>query len=188
VETDLIGRAVRLPGDTRRVELEWLAEQAAKHQRIVEIGAYVGRSTLALAATPGIVVTVDDWFGPRDVKIAKEHRPKLWDEFHANTEDLIDAGKIKPIVMDHADLWQLSFPMGLPDMVFIDGDHRPRGVTRDVLNAVEWLKDKGGLLCGHDFELVGHTLQPLFRDPLGRGPDSLWYMEFVVTWGAVRHG
>ena len=57
-----LDKALSIPGWMTVTEFCWLAEQATKHLRIVEIGSYLGRSTRALADnTPGWVLAVDDW-------------------------------------------------------------------------------------------------------------------------------
>src|ERR1700679_2561854 len=88
-------------------ELQWLAEQASTHHKIVEVGSFLGRSTIAMAMhTPGLVYAVDDFYGPRDIgEIADEERRTLFDEFLRNTEGL----PMRVIRCDHAD--SAKFPV-----------------------------------------------------------------------------
>src|SRR5258708_38660332 len=82
-------------------ELTWLAEQAACHKVIVEVGSYLGRSTRALGDhTTGIVYAIDDWYGPRDVEIPEEERAKIFETFVRNMHGV--KAKLHPCRADHA--------------------------------------------------------------------------------------
>lgn len=136
-------------------ELTWLADQASKHEVIVEVGSYQGRSTRAMGdSAKGVVYAVDDWKGLRTVDTEwwtaatpKEERETLFERFTGNVKDLIYTGKIKVVISDHAKVAGLPFPK--MDMVFIDGDHSYAGVKRDIETWLPLLND-GGILCGHD--------------------------------------
>ena len=163
-------------------ELQWLAQQALSHERIVEIGSYLGRSTLALACnSPGTVYALDDWHGPRDVP--DPDPASVWQRFQASTRHV---GNIVPVECDHS-----SPPdLGHPDMVFIDGSHEFEDVRRDIAHWRDRLAT-GGLLCGHDFDwdsvrqavsqllpgfrLVSHTTLWHWREDFipGRGTPGL---------------
>jgi predicted O-methyltransferase YrrM len=135
-------------------ELAWLAEQASKHDVIVEIGSYQGRSTRAMGdSAKGIVYAVDDWKGLRTIdtewwtkETPKDVRETLFERFVANMQDLIDIGKVTIICSDHAKVSELA-PKA--DMIFIDGDHSYAGVKRDIETWLPLLNE-GGLICGHD--------------------------------------
>ena len=141
-----------------RAELQWLAEQATTHDRIVEVGSYLGRSTIALAAhTPGLVYAIDDWYGPRDVDgLSDDERATLFEQFQLNVAGL----PVKAIVCDHANAsaipieWLRGAATEKPDMIFIDGSHEYADVLRDIAIWKARLRP-GGLLCGHDRDEPG---------------------------------
>ena len=59
-----LARALSIQGWMHEHNLYWLAEQAAQHHTIVEIGAWKGRVTRALADhTPGTVYVVEHFGG-----------------------------------------------------------------------------------------------------------------------------
>src|SRR5262245_48308471 len=64
--SERLDEALAIPGWMFEAELAWLEEQALERTIIVEIGSWQGRSTKALAATPGTVYAVDDWRGEND--------------------------------------------------------------------------------------------------------------------------
>lgn len=132
-----------IPGKTTDAELEWLADKAADKKIIVEIGSYVGRSTVALASkTKGKVYAVDDFFGPRDERLTTHERLAIFKQFIANT---LNYPNIVPVITSH-DKFE---PFADIDMAFIDGDHEYENVKRDIF---KWLKYPGVFLCGHDYE------------------------------------
>jgi hypothetical protein len=65
-----IENALKITGWMEDHSLVWLAEQAAIHNSIVEVGCWRGKSTTCLADnTSGIVYAVDHWKG------SEEHQP-----------------------------------------------------------------------------------------------------------------
>lgn len=157
-------------------ELAWLHENAKHHQRIVEIGSYLGRSTCALAeSTPGIVWAIDNFYGPTDGCPVPD-RETIFDRFWANLKDEIVSGKVIPVKANYADVepW-------VADMIFIDGDHQYESVKADIVKWKPFVAN-GGLLCGHDldFRFPGveqalNELVPNFK----RGPGRIWYSHEV---------
>jgi predicted O-methyltransferase YrrM len=140
-----IGRAHRIDGWITGDELSWLAKQAETHRNIVEVGSHLGRSTRALGDYSfGTVWAFDDWKGPRDVAMSKNG--EFRHAFENNLADLLESGKVKMVVGDHSDTWQIN---ATPDMVFIDGSHEYEDVRRDIQN---WRKRMpvDSLICGHD--------------------------------------
>jgi hypothetical protein len=159
-----ISPALYIEGWMSPIELAWLAQRAAEHERIVEVGSYFGRSTRSLADhTPGWVLAFDDWGGVRepmvDVETGKAvtcpSRETIWNKFQINLADHICSGKVRILNGDHADCSIIPpcFLAGTdaekPDMVFIDGGHEYQEVSRDLEIWVPRLSTEG-LLCGHD--------------------------------------
>ena len=198
-----IDRALSIQGWMEPRELEWLAEQASTHHRIVEVGSFLGRSTRALAdATPGTVLAFDDWAGPRDANVEKVVGDETWQKssftefadhyglnlfqmFTRNLEDHLETGKVKVLRGDHGDpsILPVEFLRGpeseKPDMVFIDGHHGYEEAHQDMLIWKHRLA-KGGLLCGHDicWEGVFSALTKLFPNSWISVPHTtLWYIN-----------
>jgi hypothetical protein len=147
-----ITRAMKCKGYMEDSDITWIAEQASKHGRIVELGSYQGRSTRAMCDnTKGFVLAIDDWWGPRSITESEVERSKIFGFFYLNLEDHLVSGKCKYLTANHTQEFTLDFE---PDMVFIDGNHEYDNVRYDI---IQWSKKlaKGGLLCGHDANYRG---------------------------------
>lgn len=156
-------------------ELKWLGEQAHLHERIVEVGSYLGRSTRALGDnTNGVVYAIDNFEGVKDMTIPAAIRNNVWELFVYNVGTLIEKGTIIPVLADHA---TANVPI-TPDMVFIDGDHSFEAVMRDI---ELWLPrmQKRGLLCGHDiqFEQVKAAVRQVLTNYKVAEGTTIWYVE-----------
>jgi len=148
-----ITRALQIGGMMRPTELQWLADQAEKHYRIVEIGSWIGRSTRALADnTRGSVYAVDTWAGSwqtdDDPDFQRGGPDWLYSTFLKNTSD---CAAVIPYRMSSLDAAKLFEAEDLFDMIFIDGSHDYDNVRADIL-AWRPLLASGGLLCGHDYK------------------------------------
>lgn len=151
-----ISRALAITGWMTANELRWLAERASSRQVVVEVGSYMGRSTLALADhCPGTVYAIDKWGDYR----MRWKNSVVWGAFSSNLAAHISSGKVVPIRGKTPEAWRaldLALRGVPPDMIFIDGDHRYDAVASDVTEALRRLA-AGGLLCGHDY---GHPTLP----------------------------
>lgn len=144
-----ISKALAIKGYMEPRELEWLATEAAKHERIAEIGSYYGRSTRALCDhTPGKVHAYDDFWGPRDVAMDYRTRGIIREIFDKNLADHIESGKLVVHTEDH----ETVEPNGLFDMIFIDGSHDYWDFKRDLERWIPHVS-AGGMICGHDYDL-----------------------------------
>jgi Methyltransferase domain len=172
-----ISRAMKIPGFITIPELEWLARQAKRHQRIVEIGSYLGRSTRALADnTSGKVFAVDDFYGPRDIALSEATRKGLLEKFAQNMEGL-SLERLQAFMVDHRTLGGMKVN---PDMVFIDGSHEYSDVKADIETWKAALLP-GGLICGHDFDNgwpgLTQAVKELIPDVKVEPGTTLWWAE-----------
>jgi len=162
-----------IPGATTELELQWLGNAAEDKKCIVEIGSYYGRSTVALAAkTKGIVIAVDDFFGPRDVELSPEERQRIYDKFIENTASCYN---IKSRICSH----EQFEPPSYCDMAFIDGDHKYENVLRDIK---KFLHLKKVLITGHDYYWWPGVMQAV-NDIFGNqfslvDHTQLWYVDY----------
>jgi hypothetical protein len=170
-------------------DLEFLAEAASTHYNIIELGSYLGKSTRALGDnTPGMVVAIDDWNGPRDMPLSEDERSSIYDRFFVNLRDLIEAKKVIPVVLNHENINSVIFAEKTPDMFFIDGDHRYNSVRRDVAWALSWIaRNRGGLICGHDAQdpTVLGAAKSIISD-VAVYKQTIWYAEIEIKIGAGK--
>jgi SAM-dependent methyltransferase len=147
----MLERATSIPGWMSVAELTWLSEQAKRHRRIVEVGSFMGRSTVALAETLGIVYAVDTFQGSEEHRGFLSCAPPyfLLEKFRANLRPEIESGKVRMIVAKSVDAGRSM--LETPDMVFIDGAHDFKSLMHDILTWRRILVPDG-LLCGHDYE------------------------------------
>lgn len=156
-------------------ELLWLTAQAKEKYRIVEVGSYLGRSTVAMArSTQGEVWALDN-FKAHDIDVPD--RGSIYERFVENTKPYQN---IHVIQMDHEEAskipieWLRGSPQEKPDMVFIDGDHGYSAVKRD-LQIWKARIAPGGLLCGHDLSWPGVSQALKEECPEYRpAPGDLW--------------
>lgn len=173
--------AKHIPTWTNEEELAWLAEEASKRQRILEIGTYKGHSAMVLAeSTEGTVVCFD--MCP-DKGVEEEARTNLLPYIHAQKVILIhgDAGVTAVRASWFGEL-------SLFDMVWIDDGHTYSDVVRDCLIALLFgrmflTKEEHTpfLICGHDYERPFNDVARAVNDCFGRqtvnhGPGTIWYL------------
>lgn len=166
-------------------ELGWLAVQARRAKRTVEVGCWLGRSTKWLANnTRGTVWAVDHWLGtPHDERQHTLYAETLavrdpYAEFRVNLAKEITLGKVVPVRMEStkaaARLLQKLGP-GSVQFVFIDADHSYEGCAADI-RAFRPLVAKQGTLAGHDYHWPGvaKAVDEAFGGKATLGPQSIW--------------
>jgi predicted O-methyltransferase YrrM len=174
-----VQRAVKTDGWMEVSQLIWLNERA-KGKKVVEVGSYKGRSTLALAEYAEFVIAVDNWEGPRECYLPEETRRTCYQEFINNLGDYIKTGRVIPLKINCKDLTVEMLPKEpLFDMVFIDGGHDYEAVSGDIKFWRPFIR-KGGLLCGHDYVYisgVNQAVKELLQDLVIQEP--IWNMWAV---------
>lgn len=175
--------AESVPGWMDADELLWLANKASAADRILEIGCWKGRSTLALAsASPGSVLSVDHFCGsPEDEghAEARERPGAVLAEAAINLGPLLKVRKVSLMVMECSGAMTLLRMGGRRfDLIFIDGSHLYARIASDIAGCMPLLSP-GGLLCGHDYgddwPDVRKAVSEAGGEPVGVG--SLWRLR-----------
>ncbi len=151
-----VSRSLRIPGWMGDTELRWLAEAASRCRVVVEVGCWMGRSTVALAqhvipspSGEGGVWAVDTWRGSEEHAAELEGKPRSWlfEQFWSNVSDL---PCVHPLPMTSVDAAAYLFREGVrAGLVFLDASHDLENVRADIL-AWQPLVAPGGILAGHD--------------------------------------
>lgn len=174
-----------------------LAKEVPKGKAIVELGAWMGKSTIMLAAGSmagsRVPVYAVDYFTVTHT-VGHEYKPYLPGDtkdylsiFMANIHSAGLSSIVHPIKCSStkaAEKWEGP----QPHLIFIDGDHGYHAVRSDFL---AWLDhcSPGALVVFHDFNFSGHPGVGMFVDCLSVTSiisrsgivDSIWYGELVGT-------
>ena len=169
--------ALKIPGWMTENELSYLAQAAGKSKRILEIGSWMGRSTLALAEnTTGIVYALDTWGGDEMTKHLLEGREPDWlfQQFKTNT---CHCRNIIPIQNSSLAAAKEFQGPGF-DMIFIDAAHDYESVKQDIIAWAPWLLPNG-IFCGHDFSGAWPGVMQAVRESIQifKTVDTIWTTE-----------
>lgn len=158
-----ISRAEATPGWMHRRELAWLAERARESAVIVEVGAWLGRTTRVFADhTAGQVVAIDPWDGYTNddgtlaewmLRRAGGSWAKAYQAFRSHVADALKDGRVSVIrkpSLEAAPVLARKLKGQLADFIFLDGDHRYEAVLADIHAFAPFVKP-GGILAGHDY-------------------------------------
>lgn len=156
----------------------------------LEIGAFMGESThmfLSSGLFRGGFTVIDPWEGPIKGLESKDEIEKFsWDKTKQKFEDRVEMfydrnwSEINVIRGRSQNAHTLVDDDSL-DFIYIDGDHSYMAVKEDIQNYLPKLK-KGGLMCGHDYEIgdwngvvdaVDHTI----GEPEKVFMDSSWIKQ-----------
>ena len=138
-----------------------MVRSAKPGSHFVEVGAWMGRSTIYLATLirdsgkPIVLDAVDTWEGSPE----REHREAiakleaagttLYDTFLSNVRQCQVLDIVNPVRMPSV-LAARTYPDRGLDFVFIDGEHTYEAVCEDIRAWLPKVK-KGGILAGHDY-------------------------------------
>lgn len=147
--------AAKIEGWMTEIELRWLADQASKCDRMVEVGSWKGRSTLAIAKhTSGVVYCVDAWLSmlgaSNESSVSRYAAAKAFEEFQTSLSDYIFVERVRIIRARSLQGAQLLAAGSSFDWVFLDGDHSYETVKFEIQAYTPLLK-VGGLMSGHDY-------------------------------------
>jgi hypothetical protein len=154
-------------------ELQWLADNAAEMETVVEVGSWKGRSTHALAtACKGKVFCVDNFKGSQGETDTTHREAVKGDVKRAFDKNTARFENIEVLHMDSMEAVKKFEPKSI-DMVFIDGDHCPEAAMRDL---IAWAPVAKKLFCGHDYPLIAGELEKAGKVPLIEC-ESIWSVE-----------
>ena len=145
--------------------IDWLNTiRPTSEMRMIEIGSYVGESTLMFANHFKEVISVDPYINDYDLDDAAcHHAPfdKVYEQFIRNT---LSIPNIKSIKETSENAFSILKDQKW-DMVYIDGLHTFEGVSYDITNYKTIIKS-GGFICGHDYGWgnVRHAIGLLLDD------------------------
>lgn len=187
-----IGKAHALDGWISDEELRWLAQAARKAPTIIQIGAWHGKSSRAIADNlppSGRLYDIDTWSGSQ-VELDTNHASaRMMDGDHAFDEyarglfDHIQSGKVVPLRMHGVHAAKLLLDMGVKaDLIFIDGGHS-KGETKIDIESFLPLRKEGGVIAGHDFKNglwpdVTTEVLDIFGGNVGHAErTTIWYTD-----------
>lgn len=147
---------------------------------IVEIGSYIGQSTMMFADEAKLVISVDPFmnnYDPNDDACHAADIPtEVYQKFLENTSSYENISHIKMISDDAVKVLEnLKI-----DMLYIDGVHTYDQVKKDIENYKHIIKP-GGLICGHDytshFQGVMNAVDEAFGKPDLIFVDNTWLVK-----------
>jgi predicted O-methyltransferase YrrM len=145
--------------------INWIDSiRPTKEMRIIEIGSYIGESTMIFADRFKEVVSVDPYINDYDLEDAAcSFAPfdKVYEQFVKNT---LSVPNIKSIRETSENAFSILKDQQW-DMVYIDGLHTLEGVSYDIAHYKTIIKP-GGFVCGHDYGWgnVRHAIGQLLDD------------------------
>ncbi len=143
------------------IDAEFVAEicEGIREGVVVELGCYAGKSTAIMAPickkNVNSYCVVDNFWGtdPKDPATRNQRDRNMQGVFENNMRKMGLLDYLEVHKIDSAASAQM-FTNGAVDFCFIDADHTPEGVTRDI--EAWWPKIKvGGTLGGHDYQWPG---------------------------------
>lgn len=171
--------AQQIPGWMQPNEITWLRETATRMDSVVEIGAWKGRSTFALATgCRGQVFSVDHWQGSADERDGPHKEATERDVFadwKANIGHFQNVTALRASSLEAAAAFSRATPPQV-DMVFIDAGHTYEEVKADI---AAWTPRAGKVLAGHDFNwpdvqrAVVEAFGNSWRNPAG----NIWMVD-----------
>lgn len=164
------------------VELEWLERHATGRELVIELGSFLGRSSVALAAAKNLVC-VDLWKIQEQERAAGAVNEDIYAEFVQNVSGESNVTAIECDLKNSKAVAELiARYRHTADMVFIDASHAETDAANDIVTAQQLLKD-GGLLCGHDYSGawpgVMAAVDRLLPEAKPTGAGSIWSCPFL---------
>jgi len=165
IPTDAVAKALQISGLTSQEMLERLYELAQGKRMAVEIGAWKGRSSVAIAsalADNGRLYCIDPWwddlYSPESFDVGDHYGEWLdnmtaYHLFRRNIQQMGVDDKVIPLIAASHDT-DKYFQDNTLDMLWLDGDHAEQMVLKDLL---KWQPKcmADAVICGDDYDMAG---------------------------------
>lgn len=167
--------AIKINGWLTEKEIAWLTKKSKEMESVLEIGAWKGRSTAAIASgCKGYVYTVDHFRGSEE----QEHKQALVNEapiFSQFALNMVNYDNLIVMKMDSMNAVTL-FPDNSIDMIFIDGGHDYDTVRKDIL---KWTPKARKIICGHDYCNEWSDVKRAVNDSFDdfNLEDTIWWID-----------
>lgn len=151
---------------------------------MIEIGSYIGDSTLVFAKHFKTILAIDpfiDDYDPDDDACNYAPLSKVYEEFISRTKDIrnihlfrktsdeaVEAIKEVAAIIDPMNVEEENLKRY--DFIYIDGMHTYEQVKKDIQNYLPFVK-KGGFIGGHDYSSVWQDVVNAVNEQLGT-PDA----------------
>lgn len=119
------------------------------HKSMIEIGSFVGESTVIFAKYFKQVIAIDPFLADYDPKDPTSYLFEFKNVYETYLERTGDHKNIKTIKLTSTDAKDV-LKDELFDFIYIDGLHTYEGVKTDIENYLPLVK-KGGVIGGHDY-------------------------------------
>jgi precorrin-6B methylase 2 len=166
-------------------EIDKISQLAIGRKRALEIGAFIGKSTVAIAMNAENVLTIDP-FDCHHSDINKDGNLERGKGVFNNLPAYLDNIKGYDNIQYFIGTSQVVLPTLRQtfDYIFIDGDHSFEGVLFDLINC--WpLLEEGGVLVLHDYGNVNGYLLGI-QKAFDMCFDSYDGLQDTVVWKIKR--
>jgi predicted O-methyltransferase YrrM len=123
-----------------------------KNMSMIEIGSYIGESTLIFSEHFKSVLSIDPFINDYDIKDAATRYKDFNDVYMEFIKNISSKNNISHIKATSDEAIHLINP--IYDFVYIDGLHTYEQVYRDILNYKKLIKPNG-FIGGHDYHPEG---------------------------------
>jgi len=142
-----------------------------KELNMIEIGSYLGESTIIFAEHFNSVISIDPFIDKDDVDDVNFNYAnfgKVYEAFKKNIENVSNILHLKETSDDAIN----KLPQEKYFMVYIDGVHTYEQVKKDINNYKNIISE-GGFVCGHDYSIHWKGVKKAVNEAFG-SPDIVF--------------
>jgi len=174
-------------------ELSELVKIVPKNGHIVELGSFLGKSTVCICEEKDDSVTlhcVDTWHSiplhnvndiPQIKKLfyaVKKLNCKVEDIFPQYERFIYNTRNCKKLIRYRANIKTLEIDVS-PDLIFLDAMHHDEALEKTILRWYSTLNDNG-IFCGHDYDIpykkkIVDEVAVILNKKVINGESSIWY-------------